>query len=156
MTSETVSTQPVVRTLEIAAIRKAIPHRYPFLLVDKVEVIEEDKKAVGTKCTTINELFFQGHFPDHPVMPGVLILEALAQTACVMLLSKGGYEGKIAYFMGIDGAKFRSPVLPGSVLKLHVEVLRLGRAGKFRGEAYVNGKMAAEAEMSFALVDKQG
>lgn len=155
MTNEAASPQaPAVRTLDIAAIRKAIPHRYPFLLVDKVEVIEEDKKAVGTKCVTINEPFFQGHFPDHPVMPGVLVLEALAQTACVMLLSKGGYEGKIAYFMGINEAKFRSPVLPGCALKLHIEVLRLGRAGKFKGEAYADGKLAAEAEMSFALVDK--
>ena len=89
-------------------------------------------------------------------MPGVLIVESMAQTACAMLLSKGGYEDKIAYFMGIDGAKFRSPVLPGSVLKLHVEILRLGRAGKFKGEAYVDGKLAAEAEMTFALVNKQG
>ena len=137
------------------AIRKAIPHRYPFLLVDKVEVLEEDKRGVGTKMVTINEPFFQGHFPEQPVMPGVLILEALAQTACAMLLSKGGYENKLAFFMGIDGAKFRSPVLPGSVLKLHIEVLRLGRAGKFRGEATVEGKLAAEAEMTFALVDKQ-
>ena len=156
MTAETAAQPPAVRTLDTAAIRKAIPHRYPFLLVDRVEVIEEDKKAIGTKCVTINEEFFQGHFPAQPIMPGVLVLEALAQTACVMLLSKGGYEDKIAYFMGIDGAKFRSPVLPGSVLKLHVEILRLGRAGKIKGEAYVDGKLAAEAEMTFALVNKQG
>lgn len=145
-----------VRSLDIKAIRKAIPHRYPFLLVDKVDVLVEDKKAVGTKMVTINEPFFNGHFPEHPVMPGVLILEALAQTACVMLLSKGGFENKLAYFMGIDEAKFRQPVFPGSALKLHIEVLRLGRAGKFRGEAYVDGKLAAEGEMTFALVDKQG
>ncbi|MEK7858427.1 MAG: 3-hydroxyacyl-ACP dehydratase FabZ [Elusimicrobiota bacterium] len=155
-TETTAQPQPaVLRTVEINAIRKAIPHRYPFLLVDRVEVLEEDKRAVGTKMVTINEEFFQGHFPGQPIMPGVLILEALAQTACVMLLSKGGFENKIAFFMGIDGAKFRTPVLPGSVLKLHIEVLRLGRAGKFRGEAFVDGKLAAEAEMTFALVDKQ-
>ena len=155
-TETTAQPQPaVLRTVEINAIRKAIPHRYPFLLVDRVEVLEEDKKCVGTKMVTINEEFFQGHFPGQPIMPGVLILEALAQTACVMLLSKGGFENKIAFFMGIDGAKFRTPVLPGSVLKLHIEVLRLGRAGKFRGEAFVDGKLAAEAEMTFALVDKQ-
>ena len=143
-----------VRTLDALAIRKAIPHRYPFLLIDKVEVLEEDKKAVGTKMVTINEEFFQGHFPAQPVMPGVLIVEALAQTACAMMLSKPGYEGKIAFFMGIEEAKFRAPVLPGTVLKLHVETLRLGRASKFRGEATVDGKLAAEAIITAALVDK--
>lgn len=153
-TPATPSAAPV-RTLDIAAIKKAIPHRYPFLLVDKVEVLEEDKRCVGTKMVTVNEPFFQGHFPDYPVMPGVLIVEALAQTACVMLLSKGGFENKLALFMGINEAKFRTPVVPGTVLKLHIEVLRLGRAGKFKGEAYVDGKLAAEGEMSFALVDKQ-
>ncbi len=155
MSTETAPQAPkTLRTLEVAAIRRAIPHRYPFLLVDKIEVVEEDKKAVGTKMVTINEPFFQGHFPDHPVMPGVLILEALAQTACAMLLSKGGYQGKIAYFMGIEEAKFRKPVFPGTALKLQVEVLRLGRAGKFKGEAYAEGELCAEAVMSFALVDK--
>ena len=88
-------------------------------------------------------------------MPGVLLVEALAQTACVMLLSKGGFENKLALFMGIEEAKFRAPVLPGMALKLHIEVLRLGRAGKFRGEACVDGKLAAEGVMTFALVDKQ-
>jgi beta-hydroxyacyl-ACP dehydratase FabZ len=145
-----------VRTLDVAAIRKAIPHRYPFLLVDKVEVVEEDKKAIGTKCVTINEEFFQGHFPNQPVMPGVLIIEALAQTACVMMLSKPGYENKLALFMGIEEAKFRSPVLPGMVLKLEVTVLRLGRASKFSCAAFVDGKLAAEAVITAALVDKQG
>ncbi len=150
-----VSPQAVpVRTVDIAGIQKAIPHRYPFLLVDQVDVMEEDKRAVGTKMVTINEHFFQGHFPDHPIMPGVLIMEALAQTACVMLLSKGGFENKIAYFMGIEEAKFRSPVFPGNALKLHIEVLRLGRAGKFRGEAKIGDKIAAEGLMTFALVDK--
>ena len=143
------------RTIDTLGVRKAIPHRYPFLLVDKVDVLIEDKAAVGTKMVTINEHFFQGHFPAQPVMPGVLILEALAQAACVMLLSKGGFENKLALFMGIDEAKFRAPVLPGSVLKLRIEVLRLGRAGKFRGEAYVDGKLAAEGVMTFALVPSQ-
>ena len=157
MTPET-PTQPSatapIRTLDIAAIRKAIPHRYPFLLVDKVEVLEEDKKMVGTKMVTINEPFFQGHFPDFPIMPGVLIVEAMAQTACVALLSKGDYQGKLAVFMGIEEAKFRGQVTPGTVLKMHIEILRLGRAGKFRGESYVDGKLVAEAVMTFALVDK--
>jgi beta-hydroxyacyl-ACP dehydratase FabZ len=144
------------RVLDAVDIQKAIPHRYPFLLVDKVEIVEEDKRAVGTKCVTINEPFFQGHFPGQPVMPGVLILEALAQTACVLMLSKGGLNDKIAFFMGIDGAKFRQAVLPGSVLSLRVEILRAGsRAGKFRGEAYLGEQLAAEAEMTFALTEKR-
>ena len=143
-----------VRSLDALAVKKAIPHRYPFLLVDKIDVIEEDKFCVGTKMVTVNEHFFEGHFPGQPVMPGVLIIESMAQTACAMLLSKGGLENKIAFFMGIDEAKFRAPVLPGSVLKHHIEILRLGRAGKFRGEAFVDGKLAAEANMTFALVDK--
>ena len=143
-----------VRTLDILGVKKAIPHRYPFLLVDKIEVIEEDKRCVGIKMVTANEHFFEGHFPGQPVMPGVLIIESMAQTACAMLLSKGGFENKIAFFMGIDEAKFRAPVTPGCVLKHHIEILRLGRAGKFRGESYVGDKMVAEATMTFALVDK--
>jgi len=164
MTAETAPAAPAqpqidwnakpVRSLDILAIKKAIPHRYPFLLVDKLDVLVEDKCAVGTKMVTSNEPHFEGHFPEQPVMPGVLIIEALAQAACAMLLSKGGFEGKLAMFMGIEEAKFRAPVLPGMVLKLNVEVLRLGRAGKFRGEAYVDGKLAAEGVMTFALVDK--
>jgi 3-hydroxyacyl-[acyl-carrier-protein] dehydratase len=143
-----------VRSLDALGVKNAIPHRYPFLLVDRIDVIQEDKYCLGTKMVTVNEHFFEGHFPGQPVMPGVLIVESMAQTACAMLLSKGGIEGKIAFFMGIDEAKFRSPVLPGCVLKHHIEILRLGRAGKFRGEAYADGKLAAEATMTFALVDK--
>lgn len=143
-----------VRSLDIMGVKKAIPHRYPFLLVDKIDVIQEDKYCIGTKMVTANEHFFEGHFPGQPVMPGVLIIESMAQTACAMLLSKGGFENKIAFFMGIDEAKFRAPVLPGCVIKHHIEILRLGRAGKFKGEAYVDGKLAAEATMTFALVDK--
>src|SRR5579883_2777690 len=155
MTTEAVPQTPTpVRSVDVNGILKAIPHRYPFMLVDRLDVLEEDKKAVGTKMVTFNEPFFQGHFPGQPVMPGVLIVEAMAQSALAMLLTKGGYEGKIAFFMGIDEAKFRTPVVPGNVLKMHVEVLRLGRAGKFKGEAYVDGKLAAEAVMTFALVDK--
>lgn len=159
MTTETTPaanpfTAAPVRSLDIMAVKKAIPHRYPFLLVDKIEVIQEDKYCIGTKMVTANEQFFEGHFPGQPVMPGVLIIESMAQTACAMLLSKGGFENKIAFFMGIDEAKFRAPVLPGCVIKHHIEILRLGRAGKFKGEAYVDGKLAAEATMTFALVDK--
>ena len=157
MTTETIPSPFLaapVRSLDIMGVKKAIPHRYPFLLVDKIEVIQEDKYCIGIKMVTANEQFFEGHFPGQPVMPGVLIVESMAQTACAMLLSKGGFENKIAFFMGIDEAKFRAPVLPGTVLKHHIEILRLGRAGKFRGEAYVDGKMVAEATMTFALVDK--
>ncbi|MDE2142327.1 MAG: 3-hydroxyacyl-ACP dehydratase FabZ [Elusimicrobia bacterium] len=143
-----------VRALDIAGVKKAIPHRYPFLLIDKIQVIQEDKYCIGIKMVTANEHFFEGHFPGQPVMPGVLIVESMAQTACAMLLSKGGFENKIAFFMGIDEAKFRAPVTPGCVLSHRIEILRLGRAGKFKGESYVDGKMVAEATMTFALVDK--
>lgn len=143
-----------VRALDITGIKKSIPHRYPFLLIDRIEVLEENKRCIGTKMVTANEHFFAGHFPGQPVMPGVLIIESMAQTACAMLLSKGGFENKIAFFMGIDEAKFRSPVLPGTVLKHQIEILRLGRAGKFKGESFVDGKLVAEATMTFALVDK--
>ncbi|MFH1724657.1 MAG: 3-hydroxyacyl-ACP dehydratase FabZ [Elusimicrobiota bacterium] len=153
--AQTQTDQAPVRTLSTAEVQKYIPHRYPFLLVDTVDIVEEGKKAVGTKGVTANEEFFQGHFPGHPIMPGVLIIEALAQTACVMLMSKGGFENKLAFFLGIEGAKFRNPVTPGSILKLEVEVLKLGgRAGRFSGKAYVNGKLATQAEMSFVLADK--
>jgi 3-hydroxyacyl-[acyl-carrier-protein] dehydratase len=154
MTEEKTEQSAPIRTLSTVEIQAAIPHRYPFLLVDKVDIIEEGKKAVGTKGVTINEEFFQGHFPGHPIMPGVLVIEALAQTACVMLMSKGGLEGKIAYFLGIEGAKFRNPVTPGSLLKLEVEVLKLGgRSGKFKGTATIDGKVATQAQMSFVLAD---
>ncbi|PCI35159.1 MAG: 3-hydroxyacyl-[acyl-carrier-protein] dehydratase FabZ [Elusimicrobia bacterium] len=145
-----------IRSIDTLGVQAAIPHRYPFLLVDKVDIFEENKRAVGTKCVTINEEFFNGHFPGQPIMPGVLVIEALAQTACVMLLSAGGFENKIAFFLGIESAKFRKPVMPGDVLKLEIEVLKLGgRAGKFKGKAYVDGKLATEAQMSFVLADKK-
>ncbi|MBI5238865.1 MAG: 3-hydroxyacyl-ACP dehydratase FabZ [Elusimicrobia bacterium] len=146
---------PVVRTMDTRAIMKAIPHRYPFLLVDKVEILEGEKRVIGTKCVTADEPFFVGHFPGHPVMPGVLIMESMAQTAAAMVLSRPDFAGKLAYFMGIDEAKFRLPVLPGSVLRMHLEAQRVGRIGKFRGDAYVDGKLAAEAVLTFAVVDKE-
>ncbi len=146
---------PVARTLDIRAILKAIPHRYPFLLIDRVEIMEDGKHVIGTKCVSANEPFFQGHFPGHPVMPGVLIVEAMAQTAAAMVLSRPDFAGKLAYFMGIDDAKFRQPVFPGSVLKMHLEELRIGRIGKFRGQAFVGDKLAAEGQLTFAVVDKE-
>ncbi len=146
---------PVARTLDIRAILKAIPHRYPFLLIDQVEILADGKHVIGTKCVSANEPFFQGHFPGHPVMPGVLIVEAMAQTAAAMVLSRPDFAGKLAYFMGIDEAKFRQPVFPGSVLKMHLEALRIGRIGKFRGQAFVGDKLAAEGQLTFAVVDKE-
>jgi len=146
---------PVARTLDIRAILNAIPHRYPFLLIDQVEIMADGKHVIGTKCVSANEPFFQGHFPGHPVMPGVLIVEAMAQTAAAMVLSRPDFAGKLAYFMGIDDAKFRQPVFPGSVLKMHLEALRIGRIGKFRGQAFVGDKLAAEGQLTFAVVDKE-
>ena len=131
--------------MDIGDILRTLPHRYPFILVDKIIELEEGRRAVGIKNVTINEPFFQGHFPEHPVMPGVLIMEAMAQTAAAMVLSRPDFAGKLAYFMGIDEAKFRLPVFPGSVLKLPLTAQRVGRIGKFRGDAYVDGKLAAEA-----------
>lgn len=155
-TAQPTTSSTPLRTLTTLDIQAVIPHRYPFLLVDKVDIMEEGKRAIGTKGVTINEEFFQGHFPGQPIMPGVLVIEALAQTACVLLMSKGGFENKIAFFLGIESAKFRNPVFPGTLLKLEIEVIRLGgRAGKFKGVATVDGKVATQAQMSFVLADKE-
>ena len=144
-----------VRTMNINQIMDAIPHRFPFLLIDRVDVIEEGKYAIGRKCVTMNEHFFQGHFPGHPIMPGVLIIEALAQTACALMFSKADMKGKLAFFMGIDAVKFRRPVVPGDVVELHVEMLRMGsRAGRAKGTGRVNGEVASEGEFSFAIADR--
>ena len=155
MDNTTIFLNKAVRKLDINEIQKAIPHRYPFLLVDRIDVIEEAKYAIGYKCVSMNEWYFQGHFPGRPIMPGVLIIEALAQTACAILLSKPEFSNKIAFFMGISDTKFRRPVVPGDLLKLHIEILKLGgKAGKVKGEAKVQGELAAECEFTFALVEK--
>ena len=143
------------KVFDINAIRNTIPHRYPFLLVDKVVITEQMKKCVGYKCVSGNENYFQGHFPGSPVMPGVLIVESMAQTACVLLLSQPQYKGKLAYFMSIDAVKFRKLVIPGDVLELRVEALRVReRGGKVRGEAYVNNNLVTEAEFMFVMADR--
>lgn len=154
-TSQTDTLKKPVRTLDINEIQKSIPHRYPFLLVDRIDIIQEAKLAVGYKCVSMNEWYFQGHFPGRPIMPGVLIIEALAQTSCAILLSKPEFLNKIAFFMGINETKFRRPVIPGDLLELHIEILKLGsKAGKVKGEAKVQGELAAESEFTFALVEK--
>ncbi|MCR6545398.1 3-hydroxyacyl-ACP dehydratase FabZ [Dehalobacterium formicoaceticum] len=138
--------------LDIKEIQQILPHRYPFLLVDKVLEIEEDQRIVGQKNVTVNEPFFQGHFPGYPVMPGVLIVEALAQLGAVMVLRKPEFAGKIAFFAGIDKLRFRRQVVPGDVLRLEVEVLNFrGSIGKAKGRATVDGELACEGEIMFAI-----
>ncbi len=141
--------------LDINKIREIIPHRYPFLLVDRITYLEPGIKASGYKNLTANEPFFQGHFPGNPIMPGVLIVEALAQLGCVAMLVKEEYKNMIGMFAGIDGVRFKKPVIPGDKLELYVELLKLkGPIGKFKGEAKVDGQLACEAEVLFALVPK--
>ncbi len=142
----------LIRLLDIKEIKEIIPHRYPFLLVDKIIEIEEGKKAVGIKNVTVNEPFFQGHFPDYPVMPGVLIVEALAQVGAVAMLKKEEYKGKLAFFTGIDKFRFKEQVKPGDTLTLTVEILRIkGPMGKGKATAYVQDKLVAEGEIMFAI-----
>jgi 3-hydroxyacyl-[acyl-carrier-protein] dehydratase len=142
--------------IDITEILERIPHRYPFLLVDRCEQFVPSTSIVGIKCVTFNEPFFQGHFPAYPVMPGVLIVEAMAQTGAIMMSKSLNIDiaGKVIYFMSIDGVRFRSPVRPGDVLNMHVEVTRArGDIFKFKGKAMVNGKVAAEAEFAAMSAD---
>lgn len=137
--------------LNIQQIKAIIPHRYPFLLIDKITNLT-DTTATGIKCVTANEEFFNGHFPEYPVMPGVLIVEALAQVGAVCLLSKDAYKGKIALFAGIDKLRFRQQVIPGDVLTLNVELTKIkGPIGVGKATATVNGKIAVSGEIMFAV-----
>ncbi|MEM9474047.1 MAG: 3-hydroxyacyl-ACP dehydratase FabZ [Pseudomonadota bacterium] len=144
-----------LKTADIDLIQRIIPHRYPFLLVDRVVEIDGTKSAVGLKNVTINEPHFQGHFPGAPIMPGVTLIEALAQTAAVMVGVTEGYADKefLVYFMTVDKAKFRRKVVPGDVLRLHVETLRGGgKVWKFTGRAEVEGELACSCEFT-AMMD---
>lgn len=139
--------------LSTKEIMEIIPHRQPFLLIDTIEELEPGVRAVGKKCVSYNEPYFAGHFPGEPVMPGVLLIEALAQVGAVAMLSKPEYQGKIAYFGGIHSAKFKNKVVPGDVLTLELEIIRQkGPIGVGRARAVKqDGKVAAEAELTFAI-----
>jgi 3-hydroxyacyl-[acyl-carrier-protein] dehydratase len=140
--------------LDIEQIKKILPHRYPFLLVDRIIALTPGKHAVGRKSVTINEPFFQGHFPVKAIMPGVLVIEAMAQVGGVMMLSQPDSEGKLAYIGGITGARFRKPIVPGDVLECETTLLKVrGDMGKVACVARVDGAVAAEAEIMFALVN---
>ena len=144
----------VPSNLDVEGIQKILPHRYPFLFVDRIENLEPGKRAIGYKLVSVNDYYFQGHFPGHPVMPGVLIMEALAQVGGVIMLSMPEMQGKIAYFMSVDYCKFRQTVVPGDELRMEVEVLRCrAKTGQCAGRAYVKDKLVCEAEVKFAIVD---
>ena len=150
------SEKEVVETLDIEQIIEAIPHRYPFLMIDRVLNVVRDESALGLKNVSINELYFQGHFPRRPVMPGVLIVEAMAQTAAVLVVKTLGPEmaGKLVYFMSVDNCRFRRPVFPGDQLFVHVTKQHQRRnVWKFEAAAKVDGEIAAEATYSAMILE---
>ncbi len=149
------TTPPVA--IDIARIKRMIPHRYPFLMIDRVVDLVSGESCVGIKNVTINEPFFQGHFPQRPVMPGVLVIEAMAQTAAVIVVEKLGVEnqGKLVYFMTIEEARFRRPIGPGDQIRIHCRKERSrGNVWKFSGEARVDGALSAEATFSAMILDR--
>ena len=158
MDGSTEATETEGRTVDITGIMHAIPHRYPFLLIDRVVDVQPNLSAIGIKNVSVNEGFFQGHFPGHPVMPGVLIIESMAQTAAVLVVETLGPEsaGKVVYFMSVEGAKFRRPVVPGDQLRIHVVKERnRGNVWKFHAVAKVDGLAVAEATYAAMIMDEQ-
>lgn len=141
--------------INIEDILKILPHRYPFILVDRIIELEEGRRIVGLKNVTINEWFFQGHFPNHPIMPGVLLIEAMAQVGGILAFKSAGVKDKVVYFLGIDKARFRHPVLPGDQVKFVLEVLKNRKTiWTFKGEAFVGERLVAEAELMATIVDR--
>ncbi len=142
--------------MDAAQIMDLLPHRYPFLLVDRILEVQGKQKIIGLKNVTINEPFFQGHFPGHPIMPGVLIVEAMAQTGGLLLMEQiPDRASKVVYFMALDEVKFRKPVVPGDQLRMEVEMLQFrGKTARMKGMAYVDGQVVTEAEMLACVVDK--
>ena len=145
----------MTKKLDIEDIMETIPHRYPFLFVDRVEILEEGVKGIGYKNVSINEAHFQGHYPNMPVMPGVLIVETMAQVGAVILLSHKDFKGKVPYFAGINKFRFKKKVVPGDTLRMEVEITKLRRSiGVGYGKAYVGEDLAGEGEFMFAISDK--
>ena len=155
--NEAPSAEDVIELIDIARVMHAIPHRYPFLMIDRVVDVVKNKSAIGVKNVSVNESFFAGHFPGHPVMPGVLIIEAMAQTAAVLVVETLGEDaaGKVVYFMSVEGAKFRRPVVPGDQIRIHVTKDRnRGNVWKFSAVARVDGVSVAEATYAAMIMDK--
>ena len=157
--TEAVLSDATINVIDVARIMHAIPHRYPFLMIDRVVDVVRNRSAIGVKNVSVNESFFAGHFPNHPVMPGVLIIESMAQTAAVLVVETLGADaaGKVVYFMSIEGAKFRRPVVPGDQLRIHVTKDRnRGNVWKFNAVARVDGVSVAEATYAAMIMDRAG